>query len=159
MAGDLAQRNVRRDLDQSQELRRMRLYPGGTPVAALRQRLAAARRLPLPHEFDNSRRCDVETRGRGSSAHPLLLHGPDDTTAKVQRQRLGHQGWPPAPAPSVNHDLPTPGNPKSDSVRTESALAASSGFGSKGIAMPAGGCACDRATWQKSANSSSRAVA
>ena len=53
--------------------------------------------------------------------HPDM--NPDDATAKVQRQRFAHEGWPPAPALSVNHDLPTLGNPLSDSVRAENALA------------------------------------
>src|SRR5262245_60559486 len=101
----------------------MRLYPSRTPVAALWARLAAARRLPLTHELDDGRGRNAETGGCRPPAHPFLLNGPDDAIAQVQRKRLGHGGWPPAPALSVNHDLPTLGNPLSDSVRAESALA------------------------------------
>jgi hypothetical protein len=111
MLADLHERDIRRFLYKGEDLYGVRLDPPGAPVATLRTSLAGARLFPLPYQFDHSGWRDAET-GRGRpAAHALLLHGPDDATAQIQRERFGHGGWPPAPAPSVNHDLPIPGNP------------------------------------------------
>src|SRR5262245_20287586 len=103
MLADLDERDIRRFLGEGKDLRIIRLDPSRAPVATLRTGLAGARQLPLAHQLDHGRWCDAET-GRGRpAAHALFLHRPDDATAKVRRQRFGHEGWPPAPALSMNH--------------------------------------------------------
>ena len=61
--------------------------------------------------------------GSDAPAHALNFDGLDDADAQIGRKGLRHEGWPPSPALSVNHDLPIQGNPQSDSVRSENALA------------------------------------
>src|ERR1700728_22448 len=123
MVGDLDQCHVRCSLDQGKNLRSMALNPGRTPVSALHTRLTGACASPLADQFDRCRRRHPEPAGRASTAHPLNFHSPNDAKTKIRREGLGHAGWPPLPAPMMNHDLPRKGIP-SDSVGSENALAA-----------------------------------
>ncbi len=77
---------------------------------------------PLADQLDRCRRRHAEPAGRASTAHPLNFHSPNDAKTKIRRERFGHAGWPPLPAPMMNHDLPRKGIP-SDSARSENALA------------------------------------
>lgn len=68
--------------------------------------------------------CHAEPVGRTTpTAHTLIFHSPNNAKAKVWRDGFGHGGWPPSPAPNVNHDLPRSGI-RSDSNRSGKALVA-----------------------------------
>src|ERR1700676_4941114 len=122
MVGDLGQCHVRLGLDQGQYLRGMTLNPSRTPVSALRTRLTGACASPLADQFDRRRWGHAEPAGSASTAHPLNFHSPNDANTKIRREGFGHAGWPPIPAPMMNHDLPRKGIP-SDSAGSENALA------------------------------------
>jgi hypothetical protein len=75
---DLHERDVRRCLDEGEDVHGVRLDPGGAPVATLRTCLAGARRFPMAHQIDHGRRRYAEAAASRPTAHPLLLHGADD---------------------------------------------------------------------------------
>ena len=60
----------------------------------------------------------VQRRPGGSYLH---LRRPELCACADRAKGLRHQGWPPSPALSVNHDLPIQGNTQSDSTRSENA--------------------------------------
>src|ERR1700693_1092188 len=111
MVGNLGQRNVRCGFDQGDDLRSMALNPSRAPVATLHTRLAGAGASPLADQFDRLRRRHTEPAGSSPTAHTLIFHSPNDTKPKIWRKWFSHQGWPPSPALTVNHDLPFQGIP------------------------------------------------
>src|SRR5258707_8764488 len=122
MVGDFDQRHVRSGSDQAKNLRSMVLDPSRAPIPALHTRLTGAGAPPVAHQFDRCRRRHTEPDGSASTTHALILHRPNDAKTKIQREGFGHAGWPPSPAPTMNHDLPREGIP-SDSARSKNALA------------------------------------
>src|SRR5438552_11339135 len=73
MIGDLAQRDVGRRIDQSEDLGRVSLDPRRTPVTALRAGLACAALPPVAHQFDRRRWSNPKACGGRAAAHPLLF--------------------------------------------------------------------------------------
>ena len=72
------------------------------------------------HWRSNSTAVDGATPKRSAAPRQLM---PSNSTARMMRTRRSGErgfvmrGWPPSPAPSVNHDLPFKGNPQIDSAR------------------------------------------
>jgi hypothetical protein len=59
--------------------------------------------------------------GRGLAAGQALVDGGQNTSAKVEGQRLGHAGWPPLPAPALNQIGPAL-ETQTDSISANTAL-------------------------------------
>jgi hypothetical protein len=79
------------------------------PVAALRlgSGMAVGPAQPLP--ADGAGGTDAEADGC-LSARQALIDGGQNTRAKVNRERLGHAGRPPSPAPTLNQISPSVAN-------------------------------------------------
>ncbi len=119
--GDLGQRDVGGRLDQRQNRRAAGLDPVGPPVPALPARCQRTGLPPQPPPLDRRRRCHTKSRRRRAATRSGLNHR-NPTLTKVQRQGLGHEGWPSSPASTVNH-TPTNLGIRPDSIRSRNALA------------------------------------
>lgn len=79
---------------------------------------------PQGRPADRARRAHPETLGR-LTARQAAINGSQDARAKIKRKWLGHPGWPPSPARTVNQIRPDLGT-RADSTRANSALAGNS---------------------------------
>ena len=110
MFGNLNQRHIGLAGDQPKDLRGMRLDPVRPRVAALRAGCAGAGVAPAAHPLHRSGGRNAETIRSRPAGHAAANSG-DQSGPKVVRQRFGHAGWPPLPAPSMNHCSRTMGIP------------------------------------------------
>lgn len=118
---DLGQRDMNGRLDHSEDRRAERLDPVGTPVTALGARRDRAGFAPQPMPLHRHRRRDAEPR-RSRTAARASVNRANDTLSKVEGKRSGHEGWPPSPALTLNHERGRTGIPPSDSMRSRDAL-------------------------------------
>ncbi len=102
MSGDLGKRDVAPRLDETENLPGVRLDPTRALVASLTERRDRAAVTPAPRPLDGRRGDNAEPLG-GSAARGAFSYGIDDTRSKIVGKRLGHEGWPPPPALSMNH--------------------------------------------------------
>src|SRR5512134_89584 len=117
---DLGERDIAVRLDQRQDLRGVRLDPARSLVAALRSRRDRAALAPPLHPLHRRRGRDTEPTRR-SAAGRAPGNRCNQALTQIVRKRLGHAGWPPPPAPSMNHCSRRKGIPR-DSARWENAL-------------------------------------
>ena len=120
MCHDLSQRDVRCRVDQRQDFRAMALEPMRALVAATRPRLNAARAAPLLQPLDRRRWGDGEADCHCPARQPGLDRRHDAAT-QIFGTRESHRGWPPSPAPILNHKPRLMGIPN-DSIGLENAL-------------------------------------
>src|SRR5512145_1834391 len=118
---DLGERDIAVRLDQRQDLRGVRLDAARSLVAALRSRRDRAALAPPLRPLHRRRGGDTEPTRR-SAAGRAPGNRCNQALTQIVRKRLGHAGWPPPPAPSMNHCSRRKGIPR-DSARWENALA------------------------------------
>src|SRR5277367_4593624 len=118
--GDLRERDVGCLGHERKDCLRERFDAIRAFVAALWSWLDRAGPSPQLMPLDGSRRRDAEAIGRSPPAHACIDRA-NHTQTKIPIQRLGHGGWPPPPATTLNQNSTTLGIPP-DSVRAEFAL-------------------------------------
>ena len=83
MVGNLGERNIRRCLDQGEDLHRMALDPCLAAVPALHPRFTGAGASPVPHQLDCCRWRHTEPSGSAPTTHIM----PSSSMARMMRRR------------------------------------------------------------------------
>ena len=89
MVGNLGERNIRRCLDQGEDLHRMALDPCLAAVPALHPRFTGAGASPVPHQLDCCRWRHTEPSGSAPTTHAFIFDGSNDAKAKIRRKGFG----------------------------------------------------------------------
>ena len=99
---DLGQGDVGALRDQTQDLLGQCLHPVRMTVAPAWSGLGVSLRPPATHPFDRRRSRNPESLRRRPAGLPALDRR-YQTLAQIRGKGCRHRGWPPSPAPILNH--------------------------------------------------------